>query len=487
MKAAPARRVRAVAPTFALERDERLDSGAASRKLRGRQAAMSAVPIPAARTLRADLRHSYCEGVLYAGMVGVGESYLSAFVLAAGHGAVAAGWVATLPMLAGAWIQSITPYAVERLGSHKRWVVVCVALQACCFAPLIAMALHGSAPLGVVFAAAALYWACGLAAAPAWNTWITSLVPPALRARFFALRTRACNATTLASLLIGGAVLELLAGGESELHAFAVLFALAAGARWWSSRRLAAHSEPTPMPAGFRALRLRNVLSLQALGEGRSLIVFMLFLQFSAHVAAAFYTPYMLDELELSYGAYVLLVATAFVGRMLALPWLGDRIQRFGAHRIVWLGALGIAPAALPWVLTDNYWLLLASQLTAGACWAAYELATLLLFFEHVPERERTNVMTVFNVGHASAIALGSIAGGLLLGELGAGANAYLALFTLTTVLRVLALALLRRVPARPAPARAAVPQLAPTAVRPSLGALERPVWDQAPDGEPRP
>lgn len=240
------------------------------------------------------------------------------------------------------------------------------------------------------------------------------------------------------------------------------------------------------MPPGFRAMRWREVLSLDALGEGRSLIVFMFFVQFSAHIAAAFYTPYMLKELKFGYTAYVVLVATAFIGRMLALPWLGAAVRRLGAHRVVWLGAVGIAPAAVPWIVTSNFSILLLSQVSAGACWAAYELATLLLLFEHVDERERTNVMTLFNVGHSASIALGSIVGGIALQRLGADSHAYVALFATTTLLRFLALLLLRRVPARPTSARLSVPQLAPSAVRPSLGAIERPVWDQAPTGDDR-
>lgn len=442
---------------------------------------MSALTHPLQRSVRSDLRNSYLDGLLYAAMVGLGESYLAAFVLAAGYGEVAAGWIATLPMLGGALLQLVTPRAVERLGSHKRWVVLCVALQAACFVPLIVMALSGRAPLSIVFAAATLYWACGLAAAPAWNTWITTLVPLSLRAKYFALRTRACNGMTLVTLLAGGALLSLLSGDQHELRGFALLFTVAAVARWASSRRLAAHSEPAPMPSGFRALRLRQVLSLEALGSGRSLIVFMLFVQFSAHIAAAFYTPYMLEKLHLGYASYVVLVATAFVGRMLALPWLGAAIRRVGAHRVVWLGAIGIMPAAVPWIVTTNYTVLLLSQITAGACWAAYELATLLLFFEHVHERERTNVMTVFNVGHSASIALGSVVGGLTLSRLGADTDAYMTLFVATTVLRAVALLLLRQVPAGETRGPATVPHITPTAVRPSLGALERAVWDQAP------
>ena len=68
-------------------------------------------------------------------MVGLGESYVPAFALALGFGAVSASLLATLPMLAGAVIQLITPAAIRRLGSYRRWVVLCAQLQALSFAP----------------------------------------------------------------------------------------------------------------------------------------------------------------------------------------------------------------------------------------------------------------------------------------------------------------------------------------------------------------
>lgn len=62
-------------------------------------------------------------------MVGCGETYLPAFALAAGFGPVAAGLVATIPLLAGAIAQLITPLAVVRLGTNRGWVVACARFK----------------------------------------------------------------------------------------------------------------------------------------------------------------------------------------------------------------------------------------------------------------------------------------------------------------------------------------------------------------------
>jgi MFS family permease len=82
----------------------------------------------------------------------------------------------------------------------------------------------------------------------------------------------------------------------------------------------------------------------------------------------------------------------------------------------------------------------------AGGCWAAYELAVALLLFEAVTDRERTGVITVYNLGLAVATVAGGACGGLILHALGADRTAYAAVFVVSTLVRLAALPLARRV-----------------------------------------
>src|SRR5436190_8030520 len=81
------------------------------------------------RSLRKNLRNSVSDAAAFSVMVGIGETYIPAFVLALGMGEIAAGLIASIPLLAGAILQMISPAAVAWLGSNRRWVVTCVALQ----------------------------------------------------------------------------------------------------------------------------------------------------------------------------------------------------------------------------------------------------------------------------------------------------------------------------------------------------------------------
>ena len=87
------------------------------------------------------MRANLGDGLGFSLMVGLGESYLPAFALALGMGEVVSGLVASVPMMAGALLQLASPFAVRKLGSHRRWVIFCATCQALSFVPLVVAAL----------------------------------------------------------------------------------------------------------------------------------------------------------------------------------------------------------------------------------------------------------------------------------------------------------------------------------------------------------
>jgi MFS family permease len=408
-------------------------------------------------------------------MVGIGETYLPAFALAIGVGEVAAGLLASVPPLAGAVLQLASPAAVRQLGSHRRWVVVCAVTQALSFVPLIAAALAGAIPTLLIFLVATLYWGSGMGTGPAWNTWVGTIVPSRLRAGYFSRRTRITQIGVLGGLLLGGTVLQAGTEMGQRLHAFAVLFLGAAACRVASARLLAATSEPIPLPENYRRVPAAEVLVrlVRRSQEGR-LLLYLLAVQTAVNLSAPYFTPYMLGQLQLSYLAYMVLVAASFGAKILMLPLLGALARRFGARHLLWVGGLGIIPLASLWIVSDWYPYLLGVQCVAGTAWGAYELATFLLVFETIREDERTSVLTTFNLANALAMVAGSLLGGWLLAHLGEQRSAYWAIFALSSLARAATVLFLVRVPTptlTPVPVATRI-----VAVRPSAGSIDRPV-----------
>ncbi len=420
-------------------------------------------------------------------MVGLGESYLPAFALALGMGEVVSGLVAAVPMMAGALLQLASPAAVRKLGSHRRWVIVCATCQALSFVPLVVAALIGYLPGFWVFAIATIYWGAGLATGPAWNTWMEGIIPRPLRPRFFAYRTRLTQIGLVTGVLAGGMALHFGKSQGQPLAAFAVLFSIACASRCLSAMFLARQSEPAPCPERLQGIEIGQVLKRFSRGGGSGVLFYLLAVQAAVWLSGPYFTPYMLKKLHLSYSSFALLTAAAVTAKVISLPFFGRFAQRYGTRKLLWFGGLGIVPLSGLWLVSDNFYYLVWLQIIGGVAWAAYELAMFLLFFETIDARERTGVLTIYNVGNALATVSGSLLGWAFLVWMGETKQAFLTLFFVSSCCRVLALVLLARVTGvLDVVVRHAMPVVMRiVSINPAMGSIDRPILSSMPDEEP--
>ncbi len=425
---------------------------------------------------------STADAAAYNVMVGMGETYLPAYVLALGMSEAAAGLVATVPMLLGAVLQVVSPWAVGRLGSHRQWVVVCARVQATSLLALPVAAWLTDFFPWLVFSAATVYWAAGLATGPAWNTWIESIVPGRLRTRFLANRVRIGQICVLSGFLLGGGILQGSDESVNPAVAFGLLFCLAASARFFSAACLARQSEPSGRCWNREQAGLREVFAGWSRGGYGRLIAYFLLMHSSVFIAGPFFAPFMLSTLELSYFQYTLLIALGYAGKVLAVPMWSRFAHRRGARRLLWVGALGIVPLSALWIVSQSVAFLAFVQVLGGTMWGAHELAMFVLFLDAIPRRERTSALTLYNLGNAVAMCGGGLIGAILLRLCGENPSSFLLLFGLSSVARAFSLGFLARLPRL---TFAATPPLTRTiAVRPSSGSIEQPILASFSDAE---
>jgi len=426
-------------------------------------------------------RASIADGVATAAMVGFGETYVPAVALAVGMDAVAAGLVATVPMVVGAIAQLFTPAALRRVGSFRRWVIGCAILQALSLGVLAGGAWSTSVSFVALVGLMAVYWGCSLSASSTWSSWITSLVPVAERAKFFAKRTSRAQLSLLLSLVAAGTLLAVGRRSGWAIVAFATVFALAFASRGASAVFLARHDEADGAREHIAAARMST--AWQDVKEGSSLpvLTYLVVMQVGVNVAAPYFTPFMLGPLSLTYDQFMALTGMAFLSRVFALPRLGELAESRGTKWVLWLGGAGIIPLPALWLISDNFWYLLGVQALSGVVWAALELATTLSFFEQIPDHHRVGVLSLFNLANSLAVAAGAVIGGILY-RWAPPEYGFMLLFCLSSLSRLCALLLLRRTPATEASASGV--QFRTLAVRPSAGAVERPVLPTLPPAE---
>lgn len=442
------------------------------------------------------MRYGAIDGSAFSVMTGIGEAYFAAFAIALGLGEVATGLIGPLPQLLAACSMLFVHGLILRIGSLKRWVVLLAMVQACVFCPLAAIAVWGSAPVWLVYTLIAVYWTGSIGAGAAWNAWATAIYPAAIRPRYFGWRTRLQQLSVLVGLVAGGLVLHALSSdGEGDAaqgwlgggwldgtRVFAVLFIAAGLMRGLSVWMLCLHSDPVPIPAGFRDVGLPEFARGLRRHRGGKLMLAMLTLQAAAMVSGPFFAPYMLSELDLGYANYMIVIGVMVLSKSLALPHVGNLVKRVGARPVLLIGGIGIVPMSAMWVLSDNIWYLMFCQVCAGVVWAMYELSSFLMLFDTIPVRERVGLLARYNLINTLAIAAGAVGGAALLSALGTGASGYLTVFAVSSGVRLLAVPLLLRVEKGNEPLSTDVP-LRPISVGAGAASMDRPVLAGLDDG----
>lgn len=393
-------------------------------------------------SLRQSLRASVFDGAGNAAMLGFGELYFPAFALLLGATSFEVGLLTTVPMLTGAVAQLLAPRLARQFG-NKRLVVVGALAQAAVFVPIAALSAAEPGAYLRLLGWVSLYWALALGITPAWNAWMGRMIPARVRSRFFGRRNSAINAVLLASILAGGFLIhaaERSAWGPAS--GFVAVFACALLSRLFSAWYLTRQHEPAVAAHVARPHLLALLRGMRRRPYGR-LIGLLVLVTGSVHVSAAYFTPFMLRELGLSYAEFTVLNAAVLLSRIVSSAYWGEIARSFGNRRALQVAGTLLVPLAGLWTISDHFAYLLALQLLAGFAWAGFELTTVLNFFDYTDDANRAAVLSLYNLLNGVAIVIGSLLGGAVL--LALGSQGYAVIFLASSTLRALTLLLLAR------------------------------------------
>ena len=392
-------------------------------------------------------RLSFADGFSYALMVGLGETYIVAFALELGMSPKLAGLLAIIPVVLGSIAQLAWSYLFRRRLSAKVWVLSCGLIQTF---SLLSLALLGSlttrpisaASTLVVFGIATLYWSAALAAGPVWNGWISELLHPQRRARFFVQRSRYGEASIVLALITAAALLHYGQSLHKADDFLVIMLILAAICRVLSLLFLGQHpkdpSSDLPSPKWqaepvWNWFRSRQVVVMVAFSFTSS---------FAVHVSAPYFSPYMLSSLNLDYAAYTLLIGVVFMARIAANSMILHINDRFGAKTLLRLGSLGIIPIAWLWTLSTDYYYLLVLQCLSGLVWSCHELGVTLYLLESMQPQQRSRLLSWVNVFNSFGMLLGIGVALTIIGPEALDQGRYFDLFTASSLLRLIPFAI---------------------------------------------
>jgi MFS family permease len=333
-----------------------------------------------------------------------------------------------------------SPRLVAAFRSRKRVVLAAVALQG------LALTLASFSPrledfrLAFLFGAASFYWIFCSIAGPAWQSWMGDLVPPPERGRFFAQRNRLTQVITFAALLIGGAVLQL----RPDLTGFLILLGLGTLGRGLSFFFISQQTDVPPPELDAPAVSFRTFLGAMHRNNFGLYVLYASVFSFAVNLSASYFTPYMLEELNLSYLEFMALIAVMVGTKFLAAPVWGRWIDRSGSRKPLVAACAVFCLPPLLWTVSQSYPYLIALQIVAGVAIGGFELGSFNFLLENTAPRDRTRFVAYYEVLTGIGVVAGAVAGGLILRYAAfQGLAPYFAVFLASGLLRVFVSALL--------------------------------------------
>jgi len=394
------------------------------------------------------MRLSLIEGSFAMVMVAMLEAFYVPYFNAMGAGTLQIGLAASLPALAASLIYIYSPMALQQAGSHRKLVVLTVLLQAAGFIPFALVShLHGKS--WAVWGAIGFYVllsSAGNLGTASWADWMGSIVPKKWHGKYFANRNRLLSLIQIAIVVFAGFLLDRAAG--KVMLMFSLIWLSCFLARSLSGLFLMLMYEP-PLSAkkhkhsgGFLAF----IKALPRTNFGTFTLATSL-LSLAASFSAPFFAVHMLRNLKLSYVEYTILTVTLTAATVGFLGLWGRIIDRLGAIVPIRFCALGITLLPLPWVITENYWLLMCVQVLAGFCWAGYNLAVFVYYLNYQGHAMRVSSISYFNAINFFCVFVGSTLGGLLGPHLPTVAKYQLqTIFIISVLIRIAPAILFRKV-----------------------------------------
>jgi HEAT repeat protein len=380
------------------------------------------------------------------------------------------GVIGAIPTFA-ALVQLASSLWVERLGERKRITAWFSLIARTLWLPILLLpwVLPANLRLAGFVVLLGLSSLALQVPVPAFTSWLSDLVPADHRGRYFGRRNMLAGITAMAASLPPAWFLDrAISGGVlSEPVGFAVLFAVAVVFGVVSFAILLKQAEPplaradAPRETGLAAVVAAYRQPVADRGF-RAVLWFGGVFAVGQFFAAPFYTVYALQDLKLSYMWLQILGAVASLASLASMPLWGNLSDKFGNRPLLVIAVAGVSFTPLPWIaarpdsVTAALVILCLNNIVGGVFWAGVGLLQFNVLIEATPPERRSVYVGALSAITGVAGGLAPVLGGVVVEALrshpmmlmGITLNSYHVVFGLNALLRLLALPIVRVLPA---------------------------------------
>jgi MFS family permease len=284
----------------------------------------------------------------------------------------------------------------------------------------------GDAALPVFLLVLACSYAANGIAANSWMSWMSDLVPPQQRGRYFGFRNTVVGVATMASTYIAGSLLDMFRSHGQDATGYATIFLIGCLFAVAAALVLRRQPEPPLRPNAQVALGKLFVAPLRD-RRFRDFALVSTAWALVTGIAAPFFNAYGLGTLGISFATLALTAIVTSAVSLVTQPVIGRLQDTFGDRRVLIVCALGVTPLPWGWFLSTptNIIPIWLTSIFAGVFWPGINQGLMNLLMDRAPREGRG----AFMASYGAITGLGTLVASLLGGTIAATlADAQLAL-----------------------------------------------------------
>ncbi|MBI5779219.1 MAG: MFS transporter [Planctomycetes bacterium] len=359
------------------------------------------------------LQYSIIEGGAASVMGGFGDTKIGYFAIFLKANEQFISYLAAFPQIC-ALTQLISVGILDRVGRRKALIIPGVFINMLMWLPIffLPFLFPNAGPILLIVTVAISTGAVNFSV-PAWNSLMGDLTEPATRGRYFAKRNIVAMTLSQLSSFLAFIILDYFKPVDERIG-YGIIFAVAFISRAASVYYLKKMSEPAYVTQKGDYFTFWDFLRRSPKSNFARFVFYISLITLAVNISGPFFGLYMVRDLKFSYIQIAVIDTGQVLVQILMMRYWGRVCDRYGNRRVLAFTGWLISFVPILWLLSPDFYAIIAFQLFAGLVWSGFGLAAGNFMFDAVSPAKRARCVAYFTLINTLGLFLGPILGGRL-------------------------------------------------------------------------